>query len=115
MSGILCSTPGHESDDYRLATESGRGIEINESGAYPTACIEFALDGLAVTTVYKSHMINEYEGVGSTASSLDSAPQVSYDHSILIIMSLIMTSSMIDLIGGNDERYIVRSRIVDSL
>ena len=74
-----CCPLGHESDDYRLATESGRGIEINEPGAYPTVCIEFALDGLAVTTVYKSHMINEYEGVGSTAASFDSAPQVSRD------------------------------------
>ena len=73
------STPGHESDDYRLATESGRGIEINEPGAYPTVCIEFSLDGLAITTVYKSHMINEYEGVGATAASFDSAPQVSHD------------------------------------
>lgn len=82
----LNCAPGHESDDYRLATESGRGIEINESGAYPTVCIEFALDGLAVTTVHKSHMINEYEGVGSTAASFDSAPQVSHDQ--LITMSM---------------------------
>ena len=107
---MSCSTPGHETDDYRLATESGRGIEINEPGAYPTACIEFALDGLAVTTVYKSHMINEYEGVGSTASSLDSAPQVSHDHPITI-----MTSSVIGIIGGNDERCIGCSWIINSL
>jgi len=69
--------PGHECDDYRLATESGRGIEINEPGAYPTVCIEFSLDGLAVTTVIRSHLINEYEGVGASAASFDSAPQVS--------------------------------------
>ena len=79
---LSCCALGHESDDYRLATESGRGIKINEPGAYPTVCIEFALDELAVTTVYRSHMINEYEGVGATAASFNSASQVSHDPSV---------------------------------
>lgn len=102
---------GHENDDCRLATESGHGIEINEPGAYPTVCIEFTLDGLAVTTLYKSHMINEYEGVGSTAASFDAAPQVSCDPSMT---SSLMTSST-DFIGGNDNRWIIITFIINSI
>ena len=74
-------------------------------------CIEFALDGLAVTTVYKSHMINEYEGVGSTAASFDSAPQVSRDP----LITILMRSSMVDIIGGNDEWWSISSVIINSV
>ena len=106
-----CCALGHESDDYRLATESGRGIEINEPGAYPTVCVEFALDGLAVTTVYKSHMINEYEGVGATAASFDSAPQVSHDPSVIFSMTSLSTY----LIRGNDHWIIICPLLINCL
>ena len=72
----LCT--GREDDDHRLITdaEEGRSLEINNSGAYPTCCIELSLDGLAVNTVLQSSHINDYEGACGSSISFDWAPQV---------------------------------------
>lgn len=72
------SNPGREDDDHRLMTdaEEGRSIEINNSGAYPTCCIQLSLDGLAVNTVLQSQNINDYEGASGSSISFDCIPQV---------------------------------------
>ena len=72
------SNTGREDDDHRLMTdaEEGRSIEINNSGAYPTCCIQLSLDGLAVNTVLQSQNINDYEGASGSSISFDCIPQV---------------------------------------
>ena len=73
-----CLPLGREDDDHRLMTdaEEGRSIELNNSGAYPTCCVQLSLDGLAVNTVLQSQHINDYEGASGTSISFDWVPQV---------------------------------------
>ena len=49
---------GREDDDYRLVTdtEEGKGVVLNNLGAYPTCCVELTLDGLSVNTVLQSQV-----------------------------------------------------------
>eukprot|EP00112_Aurelia_sp_Birch-Aquarium-sp1_P000107 Seg1008.10 transcript_id=Seg1008.10/GoldUCD/mRNA.D3Y31 product="DNA polymerase epsilon catalytic subunit A" protein_id=Seg1008.10/GoldUCD/D3Y31 len=72
---------GKEEDDNRLVTESDEGgsIEVNNSGCYPTICVEISVDGLAVNTVLQSHHVHDAEGGAGTAVSFDSLPQASLE------------------------------------
>ena len=61
-----------------METESGRSLELNNPGLYPSTCIELSLDGLAVTTVLQATHINDYEGASGSSISFDYVPQVIY-------------------------------------
>ncbi|KAK3107356.1 hypothetical protein FSP39_012618, partial [Pinctada imbricata] len=70
---------GKEADDNRLSMEleESSSMEVNNSGTYPTVCVELDLASLAVNTIIESAHVNDQEG--ASAVSFDTMPQSSLE------------------------------------
>ncbi|XP_074652055.1 DNA polymerase epsilon catalytic subunit A-like [Tubulanus polymorphus] len=70
---------GKEADDNRLSTEGDEysSVEVNNSGCYPTICIELDIASLPINALLESTRVTEQEGASTV--SFDVIPQQSLE------------------------------------
>uniref|UniRef100_UPI00358EBC15 DNA polymerase epsilon catalytic subunit A isoform X2 n=1 Tax=Myxine glutinosa TaxID=7769 RepID=UPI00358EBC15 len=72
---------GREVDEAMLVAEGAGGrcssVELSQSGAYDSVCVELQLQFLAVNTLLQSHHVNDMEGGGAACLSFDAMPATS--------------------------------------
>ncbi|OLL26048.1 DNA polymerase epsilon catalytic subunit A [Neolecta irregularis DAH-3] len=66
---------GHEQDEFSCVSEFNELLEIQNTGAFSTVCIDIKVQNLAINTLMTSSLINELEGALSGSFTVNDVNQ----------------------------------------